>query len=260
MAEGDTILRLARRIGDALGGEEVAVESPNRRGRAAEVERLNGGMLLAVKAHGKHLLFDFGDRVLHSHLGMSGSWHLYSRGERWRRPARSAWAVLSSGAWSAVQFGGPTLRVLRKAELKLDPALSRLGADILAAEFDLQAAARALRSVPERAIGDALLDQTLVVGIGNIFKSEACFAARADPFGATGDLSEEELESLLAATRRLMVEAVSTGRRPGAVYRRAGRPCKRCDTPIAMRGQGDANRTTYWCPRCQGSGPAPAGN
>lgn len=251
MAEGDTILRLARRIDDALGGEEIAAESPSPRGRATEVEQLNGRTLLSAEARGKHLLFDFDDLVLHSHLGMGGSWHLYRRGERWRRPSRSAWAVLSGGAWSAVQFGGPTLRVLRKAELKLDPTLARLGADILASEFDLQAAVRTLRSLPERPVGDALLDQALVAGIGNIFKSEACFAARVDPFRAVGELTDEELESVLGAARRQMTESVSTGRRPQAVYRRGGRPCIRCGTPIAMRGQGDANRTTYWCPHCQ---------
>jgi endonuclease-8 len=160
--------------------------------------------------------------------------------------------VLSGGACSAVQFGGPTLRVLKKAELKLDPTLARLGADILAPEFDLKAATRTLRSGAERPVGDALLDQTLIAGIGNIFKSEACFAARVDPFRAVGELTDEELEAALAAARQQMTESVSTGRRPQAVYRRAGRPCIRCGTPIAMRGQGDANRTTYWCPRCQG--------
>ena len=252
MAEGDTILRLARRIDDALRGEKIAAESPSPRGRAAEIERLNGSTLLAVEARGKHLLFDFDERVLHSHLGMSGSWHLYRQGERWRKPSRGAWAVLSGSAWSAVQFAGPTLRVLRKAELKLDPTLARLGADILTPEFDLQAASRALRVVPDRPIGDVLLDQTLVAGIGNIFKSEACFAARIDPFRAVGELTDEELKSVLALARRLMTESASTGRRPRAVYRRAGRPCIRCGTPIVMRGQGDANRTTYWCPRCQG--------
>jgi endonuclease-8 len=257
MAEGDTILRLARRLGEALSGEEIAAESPNPRGRVAEIEHLSGSVLLAVEARGKHLLFDFGERVLHSHLGMSGAWHLYRPGERWRRPSRSAWAVLSGSAWNAVQFGGPTLRVLRRAELKLDPALARLGADILAPEFDPQAASRALRSTPDRPLGDALLDQALVAGIGNIFKSEACFAARSDPFRAAGELTDEELKSVLSHARRQMAESVSTGRRPGAVYRRAGRPCIRCGTRILMRGQGDANRTTYWCPRCQGAGAAP---
>ena len=252
MAEGDTILRLARRIDDALGGEKIAAESPSPRGRATEVEQLNGRTLLSAGARGKHLLFDFDDLVLHSHLGMGGAWHLYRRGERLRRPRRSAWAVLSGGACSAVQFGGPTLRVLKKAELKLDPTLARLGADILAPEFDLKAATRTLRSGAERPVGDALLDQTLIAGIGNIFKSEACFAARVDPFRAVGELTDEELEAALAAARQQMTESVSTGRRPQAVYRRAGRPCIRCGTPIAMRGQGDANRTTYWCPRCQG--------
>ncbi|HEY5053051.1 MAG TPA: zinc finger domain-containing protein, partial [Solirubrobacterales bacterium] len=101
---------------------------------------------------------------------------------------------------------------------------------------------------------DALLDQSLVAGIGNIFKSEACFAARVDPWQAVGKLSDADLERALLAARESMREAVESGRRPGAVYRRAGKPCPACGTPIASRGQGDANRTTYWCPRCQTAG------
>src|ERR1700744_1739055 len=110
MAEGDTILRAKQRLTDALVGQKIAVAAPNPRGRAAGVERLDGRTLERIDAHGKHLLFDFGDLVLHSHLGMSGGWHVYDRRARWRRPRSSAWAVLGGEHQDAVQFGGPALR------------------------------------------------------------------------------------------------------------------------------------------------------
>ncbi len=250
MAEGDTILRAARRLEAALGGEVVAVETPNPRGRAARLERLDGRRLDAVDSHGKHLLFRFGDLVLHSHLGMSGAWHTYRRGERWRKPRRSAWLVLSGACQEAVEFGGPTLRLLSAEKVRLDSQLARLGPDILAAEFDPAPIVAAMRAQPDRTLGDALLDQGLVAGIGNIFKSEACFAARVDPWRRLGNLSDAELRAVLDAARRLMLAAVESGRQPHAIYRRRG-PCPVCGGPVSARGQGDANRTTYWCPRCQ---------
>ncbi len=250
MAEGDTILRAARRLEAAIGGEVVAVSTPNPRGRAARLERLDGRRLDRVDSHGKHLLLRFGDLVLHSHMGMSGSWHTYRRGERWRKPRRSAWVVLAGGGREAVQFGGPTLRLLTAARARLDPTLSRLGPDVLAADFDAEAIMAAMRAQPDRTLGDALLDQRLVAGIGNIFKSEACFAARVDPWRSVAGLSDEELAAALTAARELMLAAVASGRQPHAIYRRRG-PCAVCGGPVSARGQGDANRTTYWCRRCQ---------
>jgi endonuclease-8 len=128
--------------------------------------------------------------------------------------------------------------------------LARLGPDVLAADFDAGAVAAAMRADPARGLGDALLDQTLVAGIGNIFKSEACFAAGVDPWRPVGDLSDEELRGVLAAAREQMTRAVESGRHNWHVYRHRG-PCPRCGARIASRGQGDANRTTYWCPGCQ---------
>ncbi len=251
MAEGDTILRLARRFERTLLGETVAAGAPNPRGRAAGIERLDGRRLEGVEARGKHLLLGFGELSLHSHLGMSGGWHFYRRDARWRRPRASAWAVLSGGGWDAVQFGGPSLQVLPTGRLRRDPQIAGLGPDILAEEFDEAAALAAMRADPGRALGDALLDQRLVAGIGNIFKSEACFAAQLDPWRPIGGLSEEELRSVLTAARALMLEAVRSGRHPHRVYRRRQGACPRCRGRISSRGQGDANRTTYWCPRCQ---------
>ena len=252
MAEGDTVLREARRIDAALAGEAIAVEAPNPRGRAAGIIELDGRVLAGARAHGKNLLLDFGDLVLHSHLGMSGSWDVYRRGSRWRRPRRAAWAVLRGSGAEAVQWGGPKLRVLRSGQLRRDPLLARLGPDVLGPEFDPAAAGARIRAAaPERELGDALLDQGLVAGIGNIYKSEACFAAHVDPHRRIADLSAAELEGVLQAAAALMGAAADDGRHPRAVYRRAGHPCPACGTALRSGGQGDDNRTTYWCPSCQ---------
>jgi endonuclease-8 len=251
VAEGDTILRAARRIEAAIGGEPVEAGAPNPRGRAARIERLDGLALERADAHGKHLLLHFGELVLHSHLGMSGSWHVYGRGEPWRKPTGAAWATLATSRAEAVQFGGPTLRLLRAEAVARDPVLARLGPDVLAPDFDAELVARSLAGVPDRGVGDALLDQHLVAGIGNIFKSEACFAARLDPWQRVGDVPDEQLRHVAQSAHELMQAAVDEGRGDRAVYKRAGRPCPRCGTPIRSRGQGDANRTTYWCPSCQ---------
>jgi endonuclease-8 len=253
VAEGDTILRAARRIEAAIGGERLEVTTPNPRGRTSGMQRLDGETLAQVEARGKHLLLSFDRLVLHSHLGMSGSWHVYPRGAAWRKPAGAAWAVLRGESSEAVQFGGPTLRVLKSTALRRDPVLSRLGPDILGSKFDPEVVVRSLRTDPQRTLGDALLDQTLVAGIGNIFKSEACFAASLDPWQPLADLSDAQLRRVAQAAHDQMQDAVEHGRHARAVYRRAGRPCPSCGTAILSHGQGDANRTTYWCPRCQQS-------
>jgi endonuclease-8 len=256
VAEGDTILRAARRIEAAIGGEEIEVGTPSSRGRAARLERLDGLVLEGAGTHGKHLLLHFGELVLHSHLGMSGAWHTYRRGETWRKPLGAAWVTLSAGRAEAVEFGGPTLRLLRAGTLQRDPVLGRLGPDVLAPDFDAERVAHSLRGVPDRTLGDALLDQHLVAGIGNIFKSEACWAAHLDPWQRVGELPGEQLAHVAQAAHDLMLAAVEEGRGDRAVYKRAARPCPRCGTPIRSRGQGDANRTTYWCPSCQVSAKA----
>ncbi len=252
MAEGDTIARLACRLEAALGGQRLAVSAPNPRGTAAGVERLDGLALDGVEARGKHLLLHFGPLVLHSHLGMTGGWHLYPPNAAWRRPRSSAWVVITGSDREAVQFGGPTLRLLTAERLARDPRLSGLGPDILAPEFDPDPVLVALRRNPAREIGEALLDQSLLAGVGNIFKSEACFAARVDPWRPAGELGDEQLRAVLLAARQLMREAVQSGRKTFCVYRRRG-ACPACGGRVAARGQGDAGRTTYWCPRCQRS-------
>jgi endonuclease-8 len=186
---------------------------------------------------------------------MHGSWRLQRSGERWPAARSRAWIALSDGNTEAVNFGGSTLRIATEAGLRRDPRLARLGPDLLADDFDAAAAARSLRRPgPAAELGEALLDQAAVAGIGNIFKSEGCSAAGLDPWQALGELGDEELTDVLGRTRSLMLAAAEGRRRPSAVYRRAGTPCGRCGQRIRSRRQGDAARTTYWCPRCQGGG------
>ena len=254
MAEGDSILRLARRLDEALVQKQISVRTPGRRRPSGlPPGELDGRVLERVESHGKHLLLHFdGGLALHSHLGMRGTWHLYGGGERWRRPAGTAWIALAGNGAEAVNFGGSTMRIARGAQLRHDPRLARLGPDLLGDDFDAAAAAARIRAAASDAeIGEALLAQGLVAGIGNIFKSEGCFEARIGPGGQVGSLGEEGLAALLTATRELMLEAVATGRQPHRVYRQAGRPCPRCDTTIRSRAQGDSARVTYWCPSCQ---------
>lgn len=258
MAEGDSILRLARRLNERLSGTRVSVQTPGaRRPHGLPATELDRRVLERVESRGKHLLFHFeGGVALHSHLGMRGSWQIYTQGERWRRPARDAWLVLAGNDAEAVNFGGSRMRIAREEQLRRDPRLARLGPDLLADDFDPGPAAARVRSAgPDLKLGEALLGQRLVAGIGNIFRSEGCFAAGLDPHTPIGALSEDQLTGVLEATRDLMLEAVDTGRQPNQVYRKTGRPCPRCGTPIRSRAQGDSARVAYWCPRCQPAAP-----
>jgi endonuclease VIII len=254
MAEGDSILRIARWLDETLAGGEISAHTPGpRRPTGLAVSKLDGRVLERVESRGKHLLLHFaGDLVLHSHLGMRGSWQLYRDGDRWRRPRSQAWIALMGNGAEAVNFGGSTMRIVTEAQLRRDPKLARLGPDILADDFDPAIAVARMRAItPDIELGQALLGQRLVAGIGNIFKSEGCFAARVDPNRRLESLSDDELADVLAATRELMLDAVETGRQPKRIYRRAGQPCPRCGKPIQSRAQGDEARTTYWCPLCQ---------
>lgn len=258
MAEGDTIHRQARRIGSVLGGKPLeAVEAPAARSplrlQADRLAGLEGRVLERSEARGKHLLLRFEDGItLHAHLGMSGSWQIVSEGGRLRRPRQSAWVLLSAGSATAAQFGGSHLALRTDAELRADPRLRALGPDVLGPDFTVTAGIAALRATDrERELGEALLDQRVLSGIGNIYKAEGCFAARVSPWRRLADLSDAELERVVGEIAALMRVGLETGRQPHDVYRRTGRPCLRCGQPIQSRGQGDANRITYWCRECQ---------
>ena len=255
MAEGDTIHRAAARLREALEGRHVRdADTPNpRSGLGPRVEKMKGRRVEAVEARGKNLLLHFDEGlVLHSHLGMNGSWHVYPLRGRWRKPRGAAWLVLSTKSSQAVQFGGPTLSLMRESELARHPRLARLGPDILDPEFDAARGVEALRRAePGRELGDALLDQRLICGVGNLFKSEGCFAAEIDPWRPLGDLSDEELGRVVIETEALMRSGLEGRRSERLVYKRPKLPCPRCGAPLRARRQGDDARTTFWCGRCQ---------
>jgi endonuclease-8 len=254
MAEGHTILRAGQRLEAALLGKQIRdVKAPQPRHRLERwPELLRGRRLERVETHGKHLTLRFdGDLAIHSHLRMNGAWDVYRRGSRWRRSPRSAWLVLSTDDHEVVQFGGPVLEVMTGRRARRDPRLARLGPDILAPDFEPTAAISRLRADPTRELGDALLDQRLVAGIGNVYKNEALFAARVSPWRRVGGVSDAALRDVLREARNQMLAWVAGKARVGRVYRRAGRACPSCGTRIRSRGQGDNNRITYWCERCQ---------
>jgi endonuclease VIII len=257
MPEGDTIHRAAERMRAVLEArvpEEILTPHPRHRADRWP-ERLRGRAVRAVEAHGKHLLMRFeGELTLHSHLRMTGLWVVCREGESWPRAAGRAWLVVRGGGWETVEFDGPVLELMSDFRARTDPRLASLGPDVLGEGFDRGRFLAGLRaSEATRSIGEALLDQRILAGIGNLWKAELCFAAAIDPWRRVSAISDEEALELVALARELMRLSVASGptARPQAVYKRAGRPCPRCGTVVRQRGQGEANRTTYWCPGCQ---------
>jgi endonuclease VIII len=235
-----------------LAGQRVEVETPHPRAAAKGiVERLDGRTLESVEAVGKNLLLRFeGGLVLRSHLRMTGRWRVGRKGATWTgRP----WLVLRGAEHEAVLWNGPVLELRRGAAARL----ARVGPDILAQPPDLDAMlARFRRGDPSREIGDALLDQRLVSGIGNMWKAECLWDVRLSPWRPLGEVADDELRATLESAHRLMTAGLGGARPLRRVYRRAGRACPRCGTPIRSHPQGDDARTAYWCPTCQ-PGPDP---
>jgi endonuclease-8 len=257
MPEGDTIHYAAHRMRPILvGAVPDAIETPHRRFQRDDWPgRLAGREVTSVDAHGKHLFVRFeGDLTLHSHLRMTGSWGTYPAGRRWHRAPHRAWLVLRSRGHEVVEFDGPVLELLTEPRTRFDQRLHALGPDIIRAEFDEDEVVRRLRhDDPTRTIGDALLDQRTVAGIGNLWKCEGCWDAAVDPWRPAGTVPDDEVRAILRATRPRMQDSARGGMqmRERHVYGRAGRPCLRCGAKIQQRGQGDDNRPTFWCAQCQ---------
>jgi endonuclease-8 len=261
MPEGDTILRTARTLHQALAGR--AVERFEAR-RLAGPPPSAGARISGVEAAGKHLFVNFDDgRSLHTHMRMNGSWHLYRPGAPWRKSATAARVVIEVEGAVAVCFSAPVVEMIDAAGRARHSDL--LGPDLCLEDADLDEALRRIERFvpPDTTIAEVLLDQRVAAGVGNVYKSEALFACGVDPFTPVGRLD--------AATRRSLLETASAQLRtnldgwqrstlPGgglAVYGRTGRPCRRCRTPIRSRRHGTQSRNTYWCPECQ---PSPAEN
>lgn len=283
MPEGDTIFRAAASLDAALAGTTVtAVRTTVPQVRRLVPERLVGQTTRSVQARGKHLLHAFEPTglVLHSHMRMTGSWHTYRVGTRWRKPEHLARLVLVCGEVEAVCFSAPVIELLSPAQVAAHPSLVGLGPDPLArdatGEIDLDECLRRMDARPDMPIGDALLDQRVIAGIGNVYKNEVLYIHAVDPWTPVAEVAVGVRRTLLATGSALLRANVAHGgpqrittrppasvRRSGQrgsdalwVYGKAGRPCHRCGTPIEVASLGDQARVTYWCPRCQGPGPA----
>ena len=277
MPEGDSIFRTARALNEALAGKVVTAFDTT----LAPLARVNddtpvvGRTVERVEARGKWcLLFFSGDLILLTHMRMSGSWHLYKTGERWQAPRSAMRVVITCRDVQAVAFSVPVAEFHTARSLERSAAVAKLGVDVLGANYSADAAVRALReyrqSYPDEEIGNALLNQRVLAGIGNIYKSEVAFAAQVNPFRPMRSITDRELERIAELAHHYMqanaersgkgivtyagarqtLHAVDRGARLW-VYRRQGKECRRCGAIIQMRRQGTGARSTYWCPSCQ---------
>jgi endonuclease VIII len=275
MPEGDSLARIAVALRPHLAGRVVT----NARARlpGPVISKVVGKKITAVDTAGKNLLIRFDDGLeLRTHLGLHGSWHRYRPGEAWRRPVSRASLVLEVPGAVAVCFDAPVVELFETRAEPVHPVLATLGPDLLAPNLDVEAAVKRFEdpSLKAREVGDALLDQRVVAGVGNVYKSEVLFLEGINPFTPVGSLSHAQLKAIVERARDLMVYNARPGAAAGRVttvdtrtgthqaptqlwvYRRAGRPCHTCGTLIKSAPQGsDVPRTTYWCPKDQ---PGPA--
>lgn len=280
MPEGDTIFRTARAMGRALAGKTVTGFRSNYAllARFHDDTPLTGQTVNSVESRGKWLLIHFsGGATLATHMLMNGSWHLYPAGERWRRPSRDMRIVLENREYQAVAFSVPVARFYSAQALAREKRIPPAGSDVLGDDFDPVTAATRLRSYADGEVGDVLLRQQVLAGVGNVFKSEICFVERVNPFCLVSALSDDQVKALIGTAQRLLAENVledapdtivtyrgsqrrTTGRSDPResrwVYGRLGDPCRRCGGVIRMRLQGSEARSTYWCQTCQ---PMPDG-
>ena len=198
--------------------------------------------------------------AIHSHMGMTGSWHIYRAGEAWLKPAHYAALTLAIGELEVICFSPKLLELLTADQVRTHRHLSRLGPDLLGGKFDVPAAVARFRARNDLPIGEAMMNQTIVCGIGNVYKSDVLFLMKMDPMAAVAKFSDAELAAMLEKARLLMLRNLTGAPRQTRfggyagrlwVYGRSGRPCPKCGTVIRLQRQGDAGRTTCWCPACQ---------
>jgi endonuclease-8 len=266
MPEGDTIHRAASTLHRALAGQSVTRFETvfPQLARVDDQEPVTGRTIERVAAAGKNLLVDFsGGLHLRTHMRMHGSWHIYRPGEKWRKPRREMRIVVETAEWVAVAFNVPVAEFHDERSLARQEDLRRIGPDFLGEEFDFDEAVQRIRARKSEEIANVILNQRVVAGIGNEYKSELLFMSGINPFARVADVDELHLTKLLHTARKVMVANVRK-RSPARittfslnpaqkqyVYGRGGKPCLRCGTPVKYAKQGEDARGTYWCPRCQ---------
>ena len=274
MPEGDTIFRAARTLNRALAGQPVTgFETVLPKLSRVEFDTpITGRTVIGVNATGKWMSMNFsGGLTLLTHMLMSGSWHIYRPGEVWQRPAIAMRIVIKTEKLWAVAFNVPIAEFHTADSLRRRHGFRSLGQDVLSADFDAADAVQHLAAHGHLTVGEALLSQSIMAGLGNVFKSEVCFACGVNPFRRVGELRMEELACLVEAARKFLLANVAstsgdqiitysgmrrtTGRANSEerlwVYGRRGEPCRKCGTPIESRKQGEDARTSFWCPQCQ---------
>lgn len=278
MPEGDTIYRTARALQKAIGGKLVTGFETGlaKLARVEDEETLVGRMVEKVESRGKWLLIYFsGDLILVTHMLMSGSWHLYRPEERWRMGRSRMRVVISTAGWNAVAFNVPIAEFHTARSLERHSTIPKLGPDVLADNFTVEAGVSRLSEYaarhPEEEIAVVLLNQRVLAGLGNVYKSEVAFAAGVNPFRAMRTMTQREMEAIVDFAQRYLKANVAEGKGDGIatysvgrkttqamnreerlwVYKRQGQECRRCGATIMMRKQGEQARSTYWCPECQ---------
>lgn len=274
MPEGDMIFRAARSLHKALAGHQVTKfdAAYAHLARVDDDTPIAGRTIERCESAGKHLLIVFsGDLILRTHMRMNGSWHIYRHGERWWRGPQAMRVRIDTADWVAVAFDVPVAEFVTARQLQATGPVAALGPDLLRPEFDRDEAVRRIVISGATPIAQALLDQRLVAGIGNIYKSEVLFLGGVHPDTPAGAVPVAALERVLDTARSLLRENVIEGtpsaiqtyhslRRTAAgadhddnlwVYGRKGKPCRKCGTPIESKKMGVDARTTYWCPNCQ---------
>ncbi len=263
MPEGDTLHRTAHTLNRVLAKQRlVRVQSSVPAIAQAE---LAGHLVEEVTALGKNLLIRFDDgRVLHTHLKMRGSWHVYRPGERFQRPEHQARVVLDVGDALAVCFAAPTVRLLAAHSAGSDEYLTGLGPDLIPDEFDEDKAVNGLLALDQLSIGEAVMTQTALSGIGNIYKSETLFLCQINPLALVSSLSIDAAQGIVRKARALLrLNTHTTSNRrttttaktdsPYWVYKRSGKGCRICGSVVRMQRQGALHRSTYFCATCQSS-------
>ncbi|MGA8290701.1 MAG: DNA-formamidopyrimidine glycosylase family protein [Acidobacteriaceae bacterium] len=274
MPEGDTIFRSARALHRALAGKTIA-RFETAYAHLASVDddkKVAGRTVERVEARGKWLLMYFsGDLILVTHMRMNGSWHLYRIGEKWRRPRKDMRVVIETADWSAVGFAVPVAEFHCAQSLLRKTMISALGQDLLKQDFDVAGVLAEMQEHADEQIAEVLLNQRVMAGVGNVYKSETCFMCEVNPFREVRTLDPKQLEKLVFTARKFLALNVAedahgeistyAGLRRTThtsnqsarlwVYGRRGEPCRRCGALIEMRKQGVSARTTFWCPVCQ---------
>lgn len=259
MPEGDTIHRTAAALRTAVLGKPLtAFEAPRLSGLRPSL----GAVIERVESRGKHLEIGFDDGVvLHTHMRMTGAWHLYRAGEQWRKSTRQARVIIEVPGWQAVCFSAPVVRTYRAREFAASARFADLGPDLCQPDADLSECVARIDQLlaPGTTVAEVLLDQRIACGVGNVYKSEVLWVCELHPFTPIGALLPEQRAVLLATAAQLLQANLDRPQRvtvpgvPGgvAVYGRHQKPCFRCGTPIEVAKHGEHARVTYWCPSCQ---------